>query len=119
MTLTPGAMRPPAFSTRLRKTGDAASLRRRRLVVRASLFGKTGVCWNAFRGAGAAFGIRPGPPVPGAQALRRPPREPFLEKRLRAPKPFSRKTPFSAESRPHCGAPGTGSAFGHSHLGTL
>ena len=63
MTLTPGAMRPPAFSTRLRKTGDAASLRRRRLVVRASLFGKTGVCWNAFRGAGAAFGIRPGPPA--------------------------------------------------------
>ena len=44
MTLTPGAARPPAFSTRLRKTGDAASLRRRRLVVRASLFGKTGVC---------------------------------------------------------------------------
>ena len=33
--------------------------------------------------------------------------------------PFSRKTPFSAESTPCCGAPDMRSAFRHSHLGTL
>ena len=33
--------------------------------------------------------------------------------------PFSRKTAFSAESTPCCGAPDMRSAFRHSHLGTL